>query len=125
MRAYLRVLKRVARVAHLGTIMERRLIEIGRKHPSVARVDGNGLQWTVELHGPDWRKWENNAAIPPIASRVSARALEAGALIGTSGEQISLFIAPAFVISEPELEAILTALDCGLEISDAELGRAI
>jgi len=125
-RTYLQVLKRdalVSRVAYLGTIMEHRLIEIARKHPSVARVDGNGLHWTVELHGPDWRTWENNATIPPIASRVSARALEAGALIGTSGEQISLFIAPAFTISEIELDGILSALDYGLELADEEMGR--
>lgn len=120
-RAYLRVLKRdnlIARVQHLEKLMERRLIEIARKHPSVARVDGNGLHWTVELHGPDWRTWENNTGEVPIASRVSARALEAGALIGTSGEQTSLFLAPSFIISEEELEGILAALDHGLEIAD-------
>ncbi|MDA7965375.1 aminotransferase class III-fold pyridoxal phosphate-dependent enzyme [Ruegeria sp.] len=122
-RAYLQVLKRdnlVARVKHLEGIMERRLIEIAQKHPSVARVDGNGLHWTVELHGPDWRTWENNTGEVPIASRVSNRALEAGALIGTSGEQISLFLAPSFIISEEELEGILSALDYGLELADQE-----
>jgi 4-aminobutyrate aminotransferase-like enzyme len=126
-RAYLRVLKRdhlIERVAHLEGIMERRLLEIASRHPSVARVDGNGLHWTVELHGPDWRTWENNVAEPPIASRVSARALEAGALIGTSGEQISLFLAPAFIISEGELSGILDALDHGLDLADQEQDRA-
>lgn len=122
-RAYLHVLRRdklIERVAHLGKIMEKRLIEIAQRHPSVARVDGNGLHWTVELHGPDWRQWENNTGEAPIASKVSSRALEAGALIGTSGEQISLFLAPSFVISEAELEGILSALDYGLEIADDE-----
>lgn len=122
-RAYLHVLKRdnlIARVKYLEGIMHRRLIEIAQKHPSVARVDGNGLHWTVELHGPDWRTWENNTGEAPIASKVSARALEAGALIGTSGEQISLFLAPAFTISEEELEGILSALDYGLEVADEE-----
>ena len=101
--------------------MEARLLEIAQRHPAVARVDGNGLHWTVELHGPDWRTWENNTEEAPIASRVSNRALEAGALIGTSGEQISLFLAPAFVISETELERILAALDYGLQIADNEM----
>ncbi|MBA4491480.1 aspartate aminotransferase family protein [Paracoccus sp. S1E-3] len=126
-RAYLRVLKRdnlIARVKHLEGLMERRLVEIARKHPSVARVDGNGLHWTVELHGPDWRTWENNTGEAPIASKVSARALEAGALIGTSGEQISLFLAPSFIISEAELEGILSALDYGLDIADQEYAAA-
>ena len=126
-RAYLRVLKRdglIARVRHLETIMERRLLEIARKHPSVARVDGNGLHWTVELHGPDWRTWENNTGVTPIASKVSNRALEAGALIGTSSEQISLFLAPSFIISETELEGILSALDYGLDVADQEMEQA-
>lgn len=122
-RAYLQVLKRddlIARVKHLEGIMERRLLEIAAKHPSVSRVDGNGLHWTTELHGPDWRTWENNTGEVPIASRVSNRALEAGALIGTSGEQVSLFLAPSFIISEEELEGILSALDYGLELADQE-----
>jgi 4-aminobutyrate aminotransferase-like enzyme len=126
-RTYLRVLKRdrlIDRVAHLECQMHRRLVEIASRHPSVARVDGNGLHWTVELHGPDWRTWENNVVEPPIASRVSARALEAGALIGTSGEQISLFLAPAFIISETELDGILDALDYGLDLADQEQDRA-
>lgn len=127
-RAYLRVLKRdklIDRVNYLEGILERRLIEIAKKHPSVARVDGNGLHWTVELHGPDWRTWDNNTAEAPIASQVSARALEAGALIGTSGEQISLFLAPSFIISEEELEGILSALDYGLDIADEEHAKSI
>lgn len=126
-RAYLQVLKRdrlIERVKYLEGIVEKRLVEIARRHPSVARVDGNGLHWTIELHGPDWRTWENNTGEAPIASRVSDRALEAGALIGTSGEQISLFLAPPFIISETELEGILTALDYGLEIADQESARA-
>lgn len=125
-RTFLKVLRRdrlIDRVKSLENFMSRRLIEIGRKHPSVARIDGNGLHWTVELHGPDWRTWENNSLEVPIASRVSNRALEAGALIGTSSEQISLFLAPAFTISESELEAILSALDFGLDVADEEHER--
>jgi 4-aminobutyrate aminotransferase-like enzyme len=126
-RTYLRVLKRdrlIERVQKLEKFVEGRLIEIARRHPSVSRVDGHGLHWTIELHGPDWRTWENNSRELPIASKVSNRALEAGALIGTSGEQTSLFLAPAFVISEAELEGILSALDYGLEIADREQERA-
>ncbi|MGC4049725.1 MAG: aminotransferase class III-fold pyridoxal phosphate-dependent enzyme [Paludibaculum sp.] len=54
----------------------------------------------------------------PIASRVAERALEAGAAIGTSGEQISLFLAPPLVISEHEVGLLLDALDHGLDIAD-------
>lgn len=100
--------------------MERRLIEIAERHPSVARVDGRGLHWTVELHGPDWRTWEANTTEAPIASLVAAKALDAGAMIGTSGEQTSLFLAPPLIISEKELDLILEALDEGLFVADEE-----
>jgi 4-aminobutyrate aminotransferase-like enzyme len=46
--------------------------------------------------------------------------MEAGALIGTSGEQTSVFLAPALVISEDELDLLLNALDHGLELADRE-----
>ena len=23
-------------------------------HPGIARIDGRGLHWTIEFHGPDW-----------------------------------------------------------------------
>jgi 4-aminobutyrate aminotransferase-like enzyme len=48
------------------------------------------------------------------------RALEAGAVIGTSGEQTSLFLAPPLVISEHEAGQLLDALDHGLDVADEE-----
>ncbi len=122
-RAYLRVVQEeglLDRVRELEGTLRERLCDIAASHPSVARVDGYGLHWTIELHGPDWREWEVNSAETPIASRVAERALEAGALIGTSGEQTSLFIAPPLIISDAELESLLTALDVGLSVADAE-----
>lgn len=125
-RAYLSVMadgEIIRRVKTLETRMQRRLVEIARKHPGVARVDGFGLHWTIELHGPDWRKWYADTAEAPIASRVAARAIEAGAVIGTSGEQTSLFLAPSFIISDDELERLMAALDHGLGLADAEFER--
>ena len=127
MRTLLRVIERdalVERVAGLDAFMERRLLDIAERHPSVARVDGRGLHWTVELHGPSWKDWHADTDQPPLASRVALRALEAGALIGTSGEQTSLFLAPALIIPEPDLERLLGALDHGLDVADSELERA-
>lgn len=126
-RAYLSVLKDgeiIRRVKTLEGKMQQGLIEIARRHPSVARVDGFGLHWTVELHGPSWRNWYANTAVSPIASRVAARAIEAGAIIGTSGEQTSLFIAPPFIISDTELDTLLSALDHGLAVADADFERS-
>lgn len=125
-RAHLRVSQRdglYRRALELDGLLLERLAELAAAHPSVARIDGRGLHWTVELHGPDWRSWAGEEA-EPLASRVAARALAAGALIATSGEQTSLFLAPALIVSEAELEQIFAALDHGLELSDAALADA-
>jgi 4-aminobutyrate aminotransferase-like enzyme len=125
-RAHLRVSSREGlykRAADLDAIMYDRLAEVAAQHPSVARIDGRGLHWTVELHGPDWRTWRGEEA-NPLASRVVAQALEAGALIATSGEQTSLFLAPPLVISDAELAQIFDALHHGLELADTQLASA-
>jgi 4-aminobutyrate aminotransferase-like enzyme len=122
-RAHLRVSSRdriFERALGLDASVLARMQEVARAHPSVARIDGRGLHWTVELHGPDWRTWRGEEA-EPLASRVAARALEAGALIATSGEQTSLFMAPPLIIEEDELEKLLEALHHGLELADAEV----
>jgi 4-aminobutyrate aminotransferase-like enzyme len=122
-RAHLRVSSRdriFERALGLDASVLARMQEVARAHPSVARIDGRGLHWTVELHGPDWRTWRGEEA-EPLASRVAARALEAGALIATSGEQTSLFLAPPLIIEEDELEKLFEALHHGLELADAEV----
>jgi 4-aminobutyrate aminotransferase-like enzyme len=124
--AYLKVVTEediLARVRTMEAFFRKRLLEIARNHPSVSRVAGQGLHWTVELHGPDWRNWAGDTAENPIASRVAARAMEAGAVIGTSGEQTSLFLAPPLIISEQDAERLLAALDHGLELADREHAR--
>src|SRR5216683_3958782 len=75
------------------------------------------------LHGPDWRLWSADTDEEPVASRVAVRALEAGAVIGTSGEQTSLFLAPPLIISENESHQLLDALDHGLQVADQEHER--
>jgi 4-aminobutyrate aminotransferase-like enzyme len=97
---------------------------IADRHPSVARIDGRGMHWTVELVGPDWRSWTAAVDADPLATRVSLRAAEAGVLIGTSGEQTSLFIAPPLIATDDELLRILDTLDSALLVADAELVAA-
>jgi 4-aminobutyrate aminotransferase-like enzyme len=124
-RAHLRVSSRdeiYERARELDSYMLGRLTEVASQHPGVVRVDGRGLHWTVELHGPDWRGWRGQEP-DPLASRVVARALEAGVLIATSGEQTSLFLAPPLVVSERELGIIFDALHHGLELADKEAAR--
>lgn len=126
-RAHLRVSARdriFERALTLDALMLARMQEIADAHPSVARIDGRGLHWTVELHGPDWRTWRGEEA-EPLASRVAARALEADVLIATSGEQTSLFIAPPLIVTEEELEKVFDALHHGLELADEEHERSV
>ena len=121
--AYLRVVRDeglLARVRELEGRYASRLREIAQRHPSVARVAGLGLHWTIELHGPDWRHWLADTPEAPIASRVSGKALELGAVIGTSGEQTSLFLAPPLIVSDEESERLLSILDESLELADRE-----
>lgn len=122
-RAHLRLSSREGlyqRARELDQHMLRLLSEVAAQHPSVARVDGRGLHWTVELHGPPWRAWRGEDA-DPLASRVAARALRAGALIATSGEQTSLFLAPPLIATDAELNKIVEALHEGLQVADQEV----
>lgn len=96
--------------------------KLAEAHPGVARIDGRGLHWTIEFHGPDWREWEGHDP-EPLASRVAARILEAGVMVATSGEQTSLFIAPPLIVEREQLAAILEAVDHGLELADLEVDR--
>jgi 4-aminobutyrate aminotransferase-like enzyme len=127
MRAHLKVHARDGLLDHvkdLDAVFSGRLAEMAERHPSVTRIDGRGIHWTIELDGPDWRDWHADVSEPPLASRVANRALEAGALIGTSGEQTSLFLAPPFILEEEEAERLLEALDQGLALADEELERS-
>jgi 4-aminobutyrate aminotransferase-like enzyme len=92
-------------------------------HPGIARIDGRGLHWTIEFHGPDWRHWEGHDP-SPLASRIAARVLAADVMIATSGEETSLFIAPPLIVEREHLDRIITALDHGLSLADAELAKS-
>jgi 4-aminobutyrate aminotransferase-like enzyme len=120
-RAHLRIFERdrlADRAARLDQTMFRLLAQVADRHASVRRVDGRGLHWTVELHGRDWRSWQGAPGPTTLAGAVAARAREAGALIGTSGEETSLFLAPPLIIEDDELQRLVEALDDGLLAAD-------
>jgi 4-aminobutyrate aminotransferase-like enzyme len=124
LRAHLEVSSRdrlTERALELEPLLTRRFTALAEAHPSIARIAGRGLHWTVELHGPSWRDWRGDEA-EPLASQVAARALEAGALFATSGEQTSIFVAPPLIITDEELEKLWAALDHGLTAADELAG---
>lgn len=126
-RSYLNIMKTEALidgVPALSAYCRKSLLSIAERHASVCRVDGDGLHWTIELHGPDWRQWDATTAGLPIASKVASAALEMGVMIGTSGEQTSLFIAPPLIVTQADLERIFDVLDQALALADAELASA-
>ncbi|KMO40974.1 aminotransferase [Methylobacterium variabile] len=119
--ATLEVIRRdglLERVAALEPMMRGNLVAIAEAHPSVARVDGRGLHWTIELHGPHWRDWTAASAGTPVASLVAAAALAEDVVIGTSGEETSLFLAPSLLMSEADLGRLLDTLDRALAVAD-------
>lgn len=113
------------RAATLGAALGLRLAELADRHPSVVRVAGTGLHWTVELPGPDWRDWLSTTTERHLSDHVVAEARRHGVQISTSDEPTSLFLAPPLVIDERDLQQIVDALDAGLTVADRILeGRA-
>lgn len=120
LRAHLRISARdglYLRAFERDAFMAERMATLAANHPAVARIDGRGLHWTIEMHGPDWRTWVGQEA-EPLASRVAARALDHDVLLATSSEQTSVFLSPPLISSDGELERIFEALDAGLTVAD-------
>lgn len=111
-----------ARAAAREAELRAALCAMAARQPAIARIDGRGLHWTIELAGGgpgepfDWRAWTGDPARWPAtpAARVAAAALAEGAQIGTSGEAASVFLAPPLGIGDAGIEAMLAALESGL-----------
>ncbi|TPW78265.1 aminotransferase class III-fold pyridoxal phosphate-dependent enzyme [Schumannella sp. 10F1B-5-1] len=126
-RAHLRVVRDeglVARAAAGGELLAARLREIAERHPSVQRVAGDGLHWTIELVGMDWREWESTSTETQPSDLVARAMLAAGVKVSTSDEPTSLFLAPPLIATDAELERIASTLDDALAHSDAALSDA-
>lgn len=109
------------RAREMGAGLGRMLVELAERHSSVRRVSGNGLHWTVELPGPDWRSWTSTTTDRHLSDLVVEEARRLGVKISTSDEPTSLFIAPPLIIGETELLRIIDALDAGLTLADRHL----
>ena len=87
-------------------------------HPSVSRVDGRGLHWWIEVGESDWRTWRGDGSEVPLATRVAAAVLEAGAMVATTGEANVVLVTLPMIIEDRELDVVLSALDHGLAFAD-------
>jgi 4-aminobutyrate aminotransferase-like enzyme len=111
----------VERADALDAVIRPRLAQLAADHPSVRRVDGLGLHWTLELRGGDRPGRGAGPDGPTPAERVVAAALDAGVLLASRGQEESLFIAPPLIVADSELDQILRALDRALSVTDAAL----
>ncbi len=121
--AFVEVVERdglVERAAALHGVLRDGLRELAGAHPSVSRVDGQGLHWWIELGSDDWRT-HRGAESQTLAARVAAEALAAGALVATSGERNVLLVTLPLVTTADDVTAVLGALDHGLRLADREL----
>jgi len=115
----------VDRADALGGEFRARLTQIAAAHPSVRRVDGLGLHWTIELRAADAPGRPADPASPAgptPAERVVEAALDAGVLIATR-EEASLLIAPPLNVADSEVDLIVRALDRALAVTDAALSQ--
>ncbi|MDK3018973.1 aminotransferase class III-fold pyridoxal phosphate-dependent enzyme [Pseudodonghicola flavimaris] len=93
-----------------GAQMHRGLLALQEKHEIIGDVrGGHGLMNALELVSD--RASKTPIAKPAIA-RVQEVAYEAGAMVRVSGPNVIL--SPALVVTEADVEVILTALDKGL-----------
>ena len=111
--------RRIARDAEFRA----RLTQIAVAHPSVRRVDGLGLHWTIELRGAGDERRPAGPAGPTPAERVVEAALAAGVLIATREQAASVFIAPPLNVADSEVDLIVRALDRALAVADAALSE--
>jgi 4-aminobutyrate aminotransferase-like enzyme len=103
----------VPRAARLHDVIAERLAGIAARQSLVARYDGRGLHWWIDLSPtasfPDGR---------PVAAVVAQHTLDAGVVVATSGESSALLISLALTISEAEIDQVFSALEIGIARTD-------
>lgn len=113
----------VERAASLAPYVEKKLLAIQEKHPSVGDVRGKGLFWGVELVKNRKTKEPFNTmrdkveGKPLVVDQIAAKMMGMGV---SQQAWISHFvIAPPLIVTEEELDFGINALDECLSIADA------
>ena len=110
----------MARVAPLGTLLEKRLRVAFGEHPHVGDIRGRGLFWGVELVADRSSKKPFDPKLR-VHAKVKQEALKAGlmcypmggTLDGIQGDHVLL--APPFIVGEAQLDELVGKLGIALE----------
>ncbi|MBI1943810.1 MAG: aspartate aminotransferase family protein [Betaproteobacteria bacterium] len=115
----------LARVAPLGSVLERKPRSAFAGHPHVGDIRGRGLFWGLELV-------EERASKRPfdpklrVHARVKAAALEAGLMCYPMGGTIDgrqgdhVLLAPPFIVEEPQLDELVDKLGTSIQVALTE-----
>ena len=115
----------IDRARELGQVFGDRLRELSRAHPVVRRVAGEGLLWSLDLHGrPEHAsgRWHGDGEVTPMAEVVTGAALADGALMSAYSGQV-VWLVPPLVIELDQLERVVEILDRALAIADRAMDR--
>ncbi len=116
----------LAAVLRQGEALDRRLHEVFGEHPNVGDLRGRGLFRGVELVADRASKKPFNPAMR-LHARIKAQAMAAGLMVypmgGTIDGQLGdhVLLAPPFIVSDAEVEAIVERLAAAIDAALAEL----
>ncbi len=108
----------VARAARMGTILLDKLRDLQSDHPAIGDVRGIGLLAAVDMVADQ----ETRAHFGPEAkmqARINRYLMEQGVFLRVWDV---IHVAPPFVVTEEEIDAIVTALDTAIGKFEAEVG---
>jgi adenosylmethionine-8-amino-7-oxononanoate aminotransferase len=114
----------VARAATMGEVLRARLTVL-EAHPNVAEIRGLGLLWGIELVR-DRETLERFAAPDRVVQRVVAAGLQGGVYFypgGSGPAQDVVMLGPPFVISEDEIDTLVSVLGESINAAVARVGR--
>lgn len=104
----------VERAASLGRYLEKRLAPLA-EHPHVGQIRGIGLMWAIELVR-DKKSLAPFSRTEKITEKTAGRLMDLGILVYpcvgfANGDGDAIMLGPPFIISEPELDMAVDAIE--------------
>lgn len=115
----------IERARTVGEQLGQRLRELQARHPSIGEVRGLGLFWALDLVSDRTRRTPFNtmqdkaARRPLVVDAIVADLMRRG--VAAMGWVSHLIIAPPLIVTEPELDEALAALDESLKLADQKV----